>query len=117
MCGIAGFVTKTQKLGPGQLLQVSKTLRHRGPDDEGFLFVDSNGKAIEVFSGEFGKPDFIENAKSFGEIEYLTIETGLLHRRLSIIAPENEGHQPMTDFEKKIWLVFNGEIYNYLSIR
>jgi asparagine synthase (glutamine-hydrolysing) len=41
MCGIAGFVTKTQKLGPGQLLQVSKTLRHRGPDDEG-IFVDQN---------------------------------------------------------------------------
>jgi len=117
MCGIAGFVTKTQKLGPGQLLQVSKTLRHRGPDDEGFLFIGSNGKAIEVFSGEFGKPDFIENVKSFGEIEPLTIETGLLHRRLSIIAPENEGHQPMTDLEKKIWLVFNGEIYNYLSLR
>jgi asparagine synthase (glutamine-hydrolysing) len=37
-------------------------------------------------------------------------------RRLSIIDLEY-GHQPMTNEDKSIWLVFNGEIYNYPEIR
>ncbi|WP_457641502.1 asparagine synthase (glutamine-hydrolyzing) [Persephonella sp.] len=41
---------------------------------------------------------------------------GLAHRRLSIIDPEH-GKQPMSDESKKIWIVFNGAIYNYLELR
>ncbi len=41
---------------------------------------------------------------------------GLGHRRLSIIDLAT-GHQPMTDAEQRIWVVFNGEIYNYREIR
>ncbi|MBN2070039.1 MAG: asparagine synthase (glutamine-hydrolyzing) [Candidatus Krumholzibacteriota bacterium] len=38
------------------------------------------------------------------------------HRRLSIIDLDT-GHQPMSDSEKTIWIVFNGEIYNFKKIR
>ncbi len=38
------------------------------------------------------------------------------HRRLSIIDLE-AGHQPMANEDKSIWIVFNGEIYNYLELR
>jgi asparagine synthase (glutamine-hydrolysing) len=117
MCGIAGFISRSRKFDARQLLQVSKTLRHRGPDDEGFLFVTEGLDCKEVYSGEFGRPDFLPNPISFQEINGEDIIAGFLHRRLSIIAPENEGHQPMSDPERKIWLVFNGEIYNYLSLR
>jgi len=41
---------------------------------------------------------------------------GLGFRRLSIIDLAG-GHQPMSDAEEKIWVVFNGEIYNYLELR
>ena len=39
------------------------------------------------------------------------------HRRLSLIDLSPMGHQPMMDEEKKIIIVFNGEIYNYQSIK
>ncbi|TSJ35955.1 asparagine synthase (glutamine-hydrolyzing) [Mucilaginibacter corticis] len=39
------------------------------------------------------------------------------HRRLSIIDPGINGHQPMADVNKRVWITFNGEIYNYLPIR
>jgi len=38
------------------------------------------------------------------------------HRRLSIIDLAT-GHQPMSDIEKTVWIVFNGEIYNFKEIR
>lgn len=41
---------------------------------------------------------------------------GLGHRRLSIIDLAG-GHQPMTNEERTIWVVFNGEIYNYQELR
>jgi asparagine synthase (glutamine-hydrolysing) len=41
---------------------------------------------------------------------------GFGFRRLSIIDLSG-GHQPMSDAEESVWLVFNGEIYNYLELR
>lgn len=39
------------------------------------------------------------------------------HRRLSIIDLSKNGHQPMSDKEKKVWVTFNGEIYNFQNIK
>ncbi len=39
------------------------------------------------------------------------------HRRLSIIDLSNAGHQPMFSENKKIVVAFNGEIYNFLSLK
>lgn len=39
------------------------------------------------------------------------------HRRLSIIDLSPAGGQPMHNEDKTIWIVFNGEIYNYLELR
>jgi len=41
---------------------------------------------------------------------------GLGFRRLSIIDLAG-GHQPMSDAEQTVWVVFNGEIYNYKELR
>ena len=38
---------------------------------------------------------------------------GFAHRRLSIVDLTNRGRQPMTDFNNRFTIVFNGEIYNY----
>ena len=38
-------------------------------------------------------------------------------RRLSIIDLSARGHQPMPNEDETVWLVFNGEAYNYQSLR
>ncbi len=84
MCGIAGFFSRSGKPAPeGLLINMTRILRHRGPDGEGF----------------FSDSDFY-----------------LGHRRLSIIDIEG-GHQPMTNEDGSIVIVFNGEIYNYIELR
>src|SRR6267142_2410702 len=47
---------------------------------------------------------------------YLSGGIGLGHRRLSIIDLA-AGHQPMSNEDGTIWVVFNGEIYNFPELR
>jgi asparagine synthase (glutamine-hydrolysing) len=42
---------------------------------------------------------------------------GLAHCRLSILDPSPAGHQPMSDSTGDIWIVYNGELYNYPELR
>lgn len=42
---------------------------------------------------------------------------GLGHNRLSIIDLSDAGRQPRSDPSGRYWIVFNGEIYNYLELR
>ena len=51
-----------------------------------------------------------------GSGEYFDRGIGLAHRRLSILDVEG-GHQPMTNEDNTIWIVFNGEIYNFPELR
>lgn len=47
---------------------------------------------------------------------FITNEVGLGARRLSIIDLVG-GHQPIHNEDKTMWIVFNGEIYNYRTLR
>src|SRR5271156_2436148 len=47
---------------------------------------------------------------------YIAGPLGLGFRRLSII-DLGGGHQPMSDREESVWVVFNGEIYNFQELR
>ena len=42
---------------------------------------------------------------------------GLAHNRLSIIDLTSAGHQPFSNRDGNLHIVFNGEIYNYLELR
>jgi len=44
-------------------------------------------------------------------------KVGLGHRRLSIIDLSRTGRQPMCNEDRDVWLVFNGEIYNFRELR
>jgi asparagine synthase (glutamine-hydrolysing) len=48
---------------------------------------------------------------------YCVGAVGLAHRRLSIIDLSSAGHQPMTNEDGTVWIVFNGEIYNFPALR
>ncbi len=85
MCGICGqynFESSIPVRRPDIEL-MTKSIAHRGPDDDGFYF-----------DGPLG----------FG------------FRRLSIIDLSG-GHQPMSNQEESVWVVFNGEIYNFKELR
>jgi asparagine synthase (glutamine-hydrolysing) len=47
---------------------------------------------------------------------YLNDKVGLGHQRLSIIDLAG-GHQPMCNEDESIWIVYNGEIYNFMELR
>lgn len=55
------------------------------------------------------------------DAEYTYVSTsgiaGLGHNRLSIIDLSDAGRQPMSDPTRRYWIIFNGEIYNYLELR
>ncbi len=101
MCGICGIINYNGKLiDEGLLKKMNDLLRHRGPDDEGYYV---NVKKIPLH------PPFIKGDKR-------GINVGLGMRRLSIIDLET-GHQPVHNEDKSIWIVFNGEIYNFLELK
>jgi asparagine synthase (glutamine-hydrolysing) len=41
----------------------------------------------------------------------------MAHRRLAIIDLSASGHQPMSSPDGRLWITFNGEVYNYIEIR
>ena len=93
MCGICGIVSyDPERPADDALLQaMAGVMRHRGPDDEGYYRAECQD--------DFG-PSTV----------------GLGFRRLSII-DLCTGHQPMANEDQTVWVVFNGEIYNFQQLR
>lgn len=113
MCGIAGIVNP-KGIQTDQLRIMSETLRHRGPDDEGFLLAQE--QRIRPCRGD----DTIAFHQELPHLETQAtaqFSVGLLHRRLSILDLSPQGHQPLLSADRKLALVFNGEIYNYRELR
>ena len=44
-------------------------------------------------------------------------QCGLIHNRLKIIDLSSSGKQPMPNPDQSLWIVFNGEIYNFLELK
>lgn len=80
----------------------------------GKLFYDPQaGVTAELVQGMM---DVIAHRGPDGEGKYLSGPVGLGHRRLAII-DLNRGAQPMCNEDKTLWIVFNGEIYNFGELR
>ena len=52
-----------------------------------------------------------------GSGHYVDENCELVHRRLALIDLSRTGHQPMPNEDESIYVVFNGEIYNYKELR
>jgi len=61
--------------------------------------------------------DLIAHRGPDGWDVYVDREVGLGHRRLSIIDLSPAGTQPMSTADGRVWITFNGEIYNFLELR
>ena len=129
MCGIAGIVGFDKKpVCPIALQRMCDTMSHRGPDDAGFVFFrlgegkqDEGGYWCEFVDPEFARQN--EHLPPFGgtyfddEMSKSSFSVGLGHRRLSIIDLSHRGHQPMSSSDRRYWVIFNGEIYNFPELR
>ena len=105
MCGICGEIDfDHQSISIEPVKKMCRILAHRGPDDEGMAFFRGN-HAIEVKSNE---------QLPLGEGGF---EVALGHRRLSVIDLSEAAHQPMCNEDRTLWVVFNGEIYNFQTLR
>lgn len=88
MCGICGYISR-KNISLDQLRDMNDTMYHRGPDD--------SGAEIYEMSGGW--------------------QVGFAQRRLSILDLSALGHQPMHSPDRRISVVYNGEIYNYLELK
>lgn len=114
MCGFGGYFS-VEGVRQDVLAEMSALLKHRGPDDEGYLFIDSTGKAKQ-FSGNDTVAELRNLPHINGTQESTNACFGMLHRRLSILDLSHHGHQPMSD-ESGNYIALNGEIYNYVELK
>jgi len=123
MCGIAGIVFLNRKNFSikNAVFKMSQSIRHRGPDDEGFVFLNESDY---LTAGSIDTPkNVFETSLSYSPKNYIneindeSFYVALAHRRLSIIDLSSLAHQPMCDFTERYWITFNGEIYNYIELR
>ena len=111
MCGIAGIFNRDHApVDPETLVRMTRTLAHRGPDEEGY-FVN---RVPTPRAGDRGVP-FHTTESPAGIAGMLGGDVGLGHRRLSIIDLAH-GQQPLCNEDGSIWVSFNGEIYNFESL-
>jgi asparagine synthase (glutamine-hydrolysing) len=89
MCGIAGLVGAAASGGRPTIERMLEAQATRGPDDRGVVIGDR---------------------REDGDV-------ALGHLRLSILDLSPAGHQPMASADGRYWVVFNGEIYNFLELR
>lgn len=116
MCGIAGaYRAHGAAVDVRCVERAAQTLRHRGPDGEGFLLLHTGSGAYSVRNG-VDTPSNIPHPL-VSEPTPFTPDLVLAHRRLAIIDLSPKGHEPMTVPGEHLWLTFNGEIYNYLELR
>jgi asparagine synthase (glutamine-hydrolysing) len=122
MCGIAVLFEPTAPAWlPSVAQNMTRLVRHRGPDGEGLVcFRAHDHGPLVVRTGE--TPADLErinpdNHPSFPIQEITSVSLALGHRRLSILDLSPAGHQPMDDRSHECWITFNGEIYNYAELR
>src|ERR1700681_4694654 len=89
MCGISGELRRDRPVDRSILERMTELVVHRGPD-EGAVWIDPAAGGCSVVLG---------------------------FRRLRIIDLSQNAAQPMCNEDESVWVVFNGEIYNFEQVR
>ncbi|GAB5045787.1 asparagine synthase (glutamine-hydrolyzing) [Thermodesulfovibrio sp. TK110] len=95
MCGIFGCINLNgffTKEDYHRFIHLTEMVSYRGPNASGYVILNIKKSANENYFDAF-----------------------LGHKRLSIIDLTNTANQPMED--KGVWIIFNGEIFNYLELK
>ncbi len=124
MCGIFGVWNRHKSVSPASVHRAATLLHHRGPDDEGYLFFDTDA-GDHTLAGGYDTPKAVYSSpyaySPRKNVEKIPEESGynlaFAHRRLSIIDLSPSGHQPMCNEDGTIWIIYNGEIYNFHDLR
>jgi len=111
MCGFVGHINKNlDQVDPFMIKKMMQLQQHRGPDDSGLTLFSLN----KEFSLSYNKND-LENLNIKGDISKFNGAIGF--NRLSVIDVSKNGHQPMSNKDKTIYISFNGEIYNAFQLK
>ena len=101
MCGIAALLKNFTTYIPRDVLKKMTTdISHRGPDDEGTVFLSTTSTDKGLLYSE-------------ADADW-TVALG--SRRLSILDLSAAGHMPMV-YQNTFWCVYNGEVYNFIEVR
>jgi asparagine synthase (glutamine-hydrolysing) len=115
MCGIFGIFSFSPPINLLEFEAATSVLRHRGPDDEGYLLYNLGSNQAISCGGSDSDPRLdLPDIKAF---HHQSFNLALGFRRLAILDLTPSGHQPMSSQDGRYWIVFNGEIYNYLELR
>ena len=98
MCGFVGAYSRDGRAVEASALRSGMDLiRHRGPDDDGVLLLDTHsGQTRDAGQGA---------------------DLGLGFRRLAIIDLTANAAQPMSSADGALHMVYNGEVYNFVELR
>jgi asparagine synthase (glutamine-hydrolysing) len=108
MCGISVVLRAgSSALPPGPVLQrMHQEIAHRGPDGEGVLTLDAALQPRCVRAERLDRLPVDENIQAAGAFRWLRIQD---------LDPRSA--QPMASADSRLWILFNGEIYNHRELR
>lgn len=124
MCGIVGCIKFDSSPIDVKLFQkMTDLIRHRGPDDEGYLFINTITNKFVVAGGTDTPVELYQTSFPYSptvnvyDIMGDSFNIALSNRRLSILDPTIAGHQPLCNEDQTLWIIYNGEVYNYKELR
>lgn len=117
MCGIAGIFRVNGRVTSEDVAAVLKMMNaevHRGPDDWGILLPEEALQNVQI-QGLLTSFDKSHIRTYRGSVAAPAAVLGA--RRLSIIDLSPRGRMPMGTTDGRVWITYNGEIYNYQELR
>ena len=116
MCGINGILSDDTDI-TRKIVSLNNLISHRGPDDEGFICINTLTNERAAYCGDASVEAIKKKIPHITSANLQNFNLVFGHRRLSIIDLSEKGHCPMSDENERIWITYNGEIYNYIELR